>query len=307
MEYIVLDMEWNDTSPKTENKDGCRLNHEIIQIGAVKIDEEHRITDTFFVNIKPRIYKRIRAGVTELTGITADQLENGVDIEKAVSAFAEWCGNSGGDFIFLTWGADDIPVLLNNLEFFGLDQSWIPFYFNAQVLFNMQTGNRGQAYSLEYAVEYFGIKAEDKMHNALNDASYTAQICSGFDIEDGIIESEEYDGSEFGTIDVPNKEEREISFSFKSLHEALENGFGVPRCPKCGRKLERLIWYRVNDNKIIADGYCALHDDYAVVIRNKRLSKKTVKTIKSTYAVNRINEAYFDIMEERAEEAEIWL
>ena len=68
--------------------------------------------------------------------------------------------------------------------------------------------------------------------------------------------------------------------------------------------LRDVIWYRVNEKKLIADGYCC--GDYAVVLTNRRASEKTFETVKSTYAIDRINEAYFDFLEERAEETEIW-
>lgn len=302
MNYVVLDMEWNDTTPKVLNDRGVKLTHEIIQIGAVKMDREYRVTDTFAAEIKPRIYTRIRSDVTELTGIKAEDLRNGMDILQAAARFREWCGE---DFIFLTWGLDDIPVLMNNLEFFGIDSGWVPFYFNAQTLFNMQTENKGRAYSLEYAMEFCGIEHDCKMHNALNDAVCAAKVCACFDIESGIVSFDEYDGAEFGRIDVPHSERRELSFSFKSIYEAAASGFGEPRCPECGKKLKDVIWYKVNGRKLVADGFCC--GDYAVIITNKKVSEKTVETIKSTYAIDRINEAYFDFIEERAEETEIWL
>lgn len=301
MNYVVLDMEWNDTAPKEVNDSGIKLVHEIIQVGAAKMDEKHRIIDTFSAYIKPRVYKHIRDDVTMLTGITEEMLSSGNDIKKVMEAFRLWCGD---DFIFLTWGPDDIPVLQNNLEFFGISCDWVPFYFNAQALFNMQTENKGRAYSLEYAMEHCNIDNNSRLHDALNDAVYTARVCAGFDIEDGIVSSDEYEGTEFGRIEIPNNEKREISFAFSSIEEAAESRFGSPRCPECGRVLRDVIWYRVNEKKLIADGYCC--GDYAVVLTNRRVSEKTFETVKSTYAIDRINEAYFDFLEERAEETEIW-
>lgn len=301
MNYVVLDMEWNDTAPKVINDNGIKLVHEIIQVGAAKMDNAHRIIDTFSADIKPCVYKRIRDDVIKLTGITEESLNNGRDIKKTMEEFKRWCGE---DFIFLTWGADDIPVLINNLEYFGMSSDWIPFYFNAQALFNMQTENKGRAYSLEYAMEHYNIEHGCKMHNALNDAVCTAKVCAGFDIEDGIVSCDEYDGTEFGRMKIPNNEKREISFVFRSIEEAAESKFGLPLCPECGRKLNDVIWYKVNDRKLIAEGFCC--GDYAVILTNKQVSEKTFETIKSTYVIDKINEAYFDFLEERAEETEIW-
>lgn len=299
MNYVVLDMEWNDTLPKSKNDRGLILNHEIIQMGAAKMDSRLEIIDTFKANIKPRIYEKIRDDVTELTGITTEMLSEGRRVHEVMEEFREWCGD---DYIFLTWGSEDIPVLRNNLDYFGIDSSWLAFYFNAQALFNMQTENKGRAYSLEYAMEFCGINEDCKMHDALNDAVCTAKVCAKFDIEDGIVRCDEYSGTEFGRIDVPMNMRREISFGFRSMRDAVENGFAAPVCPECGTEIEDVIWYRVSGEKVIADGYCPKHNDYAVVITHKKLSDKNSETTKSTYTIDRINEAYFDFVEGRAEE-----
>ena len=299
MNYVVLDMEWNDTSPKSKNSKGLILNHEIIQIGAAKMNEKREIIGTFKADVKPKVYKKIRDSVTELTGITAKMLENGRWFDDVIEDFKKWCGE---DFILLTWGNEDIPVLRNNLDYFGMDTGWMPFFFNAQAIFNMQTENKGRAFSLEYAMEFCGVKEDCRMHDALNDAVCTAKVCAKFDIEDGIVSSDEYDGTEFGRIDVPMNTRREISFGFRSMRDAFDSGFSVPICPECGLGIEDIIWYRVSDEKVIADGYCPDHGDYAVVITHKKLSEKMTETVKSTYSIDRINEAYFDFVESRAEE-----
>lgn len=298
MDYIVLDMEWNDTSPKSKNDKGIMLNHEIIQMGAAKMDPRLKITDTFKANIKPRVYEKIREDVTELTGITAGSLSGGRRVYDVMDEFREWCGD---DYIFLTWGSEDIPVLKNNLDYFGIDSSWLAFYFNAQAMFNMQTENKGRAFSLEYAMEFCGIKEERKMHDALNDAVCTAKVCAKFDIEESIARCDEYSGTEFGKLDVPMNMRREISFGFGSMREALDRGFAVPVCPECGTEIEDVIWYRVSGEKVIADGYCPKHSDYAVVITHRKLSAANSETVKSTYTIDRINEAYFNFVEDRAE------
>ena len=298
MNYVVLDMEWNDTLPKAKNQKGIVLIHEIIEIGAARMNAKKEITDTFGAYIKPRVYRRIREDVTELTGITTEKLEEGRRLKEVIEEFRQWCRD---DYIILTWGSEDIPVLVNNLGYFGIDSGWLPFYFNAQAVFNMQTENKGRAFSLEYAMEYCGVEPAGNMHDALTDAVCTAKVCAGFDIEEGIARCDEYGGTEFGRMDVPMNMRREISFGFETVREAVENGFAAPVCPVCGKMLDEIMWFRINDEKVIADGYCREHDDYAVIISNKRLSKRSCQTVKSTYTIDRINEAYFDFVESRAD------
>ena len=53
MNYIVLDLEWNSAYHKKQG----RFVNEIIQIGAVKLDDKFNIIDTFLVYIKSEIDK----------------------------------------------------------------------------------------------------------------------------------------------------------------------------------------------------------------------------------------------------------
>ena len=56
MEYIVVDFEWNQSSyGKGTGKKN--LPFEIIEIGAVKLDEDRHIIDTFEAVIHPKFIK----------------------------------------------------------------------------------------------------------------------------------------------------------------------------------------------------------------------------------------------------------
>ncbi len=50
MEYVILDLEWNQPVSKNSYpylSIGDRMSNEIIQIGAYKVSEEMKITDSF--------------------------------------------------------------------------------------------------------------------------------------------------------------------------------------------------------------------------------------------------------------------
>ena len=58
MDYIVLDLEWNQC-PDGKDKEDKRLPFEIIQIGAVKLNEQFEETDRFNEYIRPVLYKTL--------------------------------------------------------------------------------------------------------------------------------------------------------------------------------------------------------------------------------------------------------
>ncbi len=93
MNYIVFDLEWNQ-SPGGKKFSESRLPFEIIEIGAVKLNEQKEIVDTFHRLIRPKVYKWIHSSVHEVIHVDYKELEKGQAFEDAVREFLEWCGAS---------------------------------------------------------------------------------------------------------------------------------------------------------------------------------------------------------------------
>ena len=182
MNYIVLDMEWNQPwpgSPSAKKVLPVQIRGEIIQIGAVRVTEDRQVADEFQVLIKSKYYRRLNRRVSKLTGIKESQLrEEGVAFPEAMEQFRQWCGE---DIIFLTWGFDDITILRENLRLYELDESWTDRWYNAQMIFNAQTDGSNAQKALKTAMEMFGIEATRPAHDALGDAYHTALICAKLD------------------------------------------------------------------------------------------------------------------------------
>ena len=80
MNYIVIDLEWNQPlSPQRMVREPFNLGGEIIQIGAVKIDnlQELNITDRYSEIVRPVYYTKMNKHVTEVTEMTDDDLMQG--------------------------------------------------------------------------------------------------------------------------------------------------------------------------------------------------------------------------------------
>ena len=72
MDYIVLDMEWNQPwpgSPSARKVLPVQIRGEILQIGAVRVTEEQLVADEFQVLVKPKYYRRLNRRVSKLTGM----------------------------------------------------------------------------------------------------------------------------------------------------------------------------------------------------------------------------------------------
>ena len=113
MHYIVLDLEFNQSFPfktgkKTEPVAECPF--EIIQIGAVKLNENFDILEEFNYMIRPQIYPRLHPFVEKITGIREDDLKGQPSFPEAYEAFLRFIGKE--DAILCTWGPDAISFTI---------------------------------------------------------------------------------------------------------------------------------------------------------------------------------------------------
>lgn len=187
MHYITLDLEWNQAYAEkalaVQKRLSRRLRGEVIQIGAVKLDKNMVPCGSYQVIVKPQYFKKIHKHVSVLTGITQDQMDLGVPLTEAAEKFRKWCGR---DFVFLTWGPDDIPMLKENFRIHDIPCAWLDSNYDLQLIFNRQTDDSSKQRSLEYAMEYFEIPQTLPAHDALNDAYFTALVAKKLDVCEGI-------------------------------------------------------------------------------------------------------------------------
>lgn len=190
MNYIIMDMEWNQPlNPSKAVRSPVLLHGEIIQIGAFKADENFELIDKIKINVRPKFYKKMNSRVKQITGITDIQLTAGETFPQAFKRFKMWCGE---EFRFITWGNEDLNVLADNLALHGLDNSYGKDYINLQLIFNRQTNCEHLQCGLSTAVETLGIPIDVHAHDAFNDAQMTFEICRKLDMKLGIAEYAEY-------------------------------------------------------------------------------------------------------------------
>ena len=187
MNLIVFDLEWNiGYQPKTFLYHGAEitLRGEIIQIGAVRIDERGDVLDTFDMTLKPRIFRKLQHHIAKVTGLTQLDLDGGVPIADGLAEFVRW---AGPDAAFAEWGLDDVPVLKQNLYLCGLDERWPARWYDLQRIFLQSYPRReGEGMTLESVVDRMGIEKDIPFHNALDDALYTVRIARLLPLADAL-------------------------------------------------------------------------------------------------------------------------
>lgn len=238
MQYIVLDLEWNQpiSYNSTAYKSvGSKLLFELIQIGAVKVNEKFEIVDSFSVLIRPRHYVRLHPRIARITHITQEELEKAPDFNEAVEAFAAWCGD---DYALLTWGCDDVSVLAQNMSFFECNVKLAGFY-DIQKLFGEVIGNKKERRGLKAAMEHFEISPDEEtmpFHNAVNDAYYTALVFARLPDPNKVLEYPQTP-RKLRHLNRAKKESQAI-MRVRSIKDAMRSAAVLnPPCPICGKKL----------------------------------------------------------------------
>lgn len=102
MNYIILDLEWNQGNEQRE-KQLKELPFEIIEIGAVKLNSRMEICDSFHELIRPQVYKEMHYMTKKLLQLDMDELQDGRAFPEVIRGFLAWCGTE--EFMFGTWGA----------------------------------------------------------------------------------------------------------------------------------------------------------------------------------------------------------
>ena len=240
MYYITLDLEWNQAYAQkalaVQRQLACRLRGEVIQIGAVKLDENMNICGSYQIIVKPKYFKKIHRHVSELTGITQEKMDMGTPLDEAAERFKRWCGK---DYAFLTWGPDDIPMLKENLNANGISGDWVGVEYDLQKIFNTRTDGLSKQRSLEYAMDYFEIPQNLPAHDALNDAYFTALVAQRLGVPDAIktYVSQSGDNLEEGVLGDADAGEE----GYVTIDELLaERTIKEPTCPICGEKMREL-------------------------------------------------------------------
>lgn len=173
MDFIIMDLEWNNTyARKTKG-----FINEIIEIGAVKLDENLNFKDKFSSIIRPQISKKLRGSVKELTNITNEEVRSGEPFTKVFSHFRRWVGP---DSVFLTWGDGDIRVLIDNYRYLnGIDTiPFLSYYADMQSYIQSEMGlPKSKQVGLSTAAQALGVDESSFSHHRALDDSLMSVEC----------------------------------------------------------------------------------------------------------------------------------
>lgn len=246
MKYIFLDLEFNQPMGWKNS----RLGFEIMEIGAVKTDENLNIIDTFRVYVKNTVYKKINRHVKKITGITLEDLQGGMTFTKAYKTFREWIGNE--EFKVLAYSDSDEIVLNANLNYYNLLDKGFDKIIDVQNEI-MTIMNMSRQPSLKDLCAIYDIEIdESKVHKALFDTIILAEAYRKFRL------------SSYTIVEMRNRVDEKYKDLFDlTLKITYEEAKGLDKrkykvvCPECKGQLKKQeIYYHCKKGTIDAYAMC---------------------------------------------------
>lgn len=178
-QHIILDFEMNPVSKKKATA-RAKLKREIIEIGAVKLNSNYEVADTFSCFIEPEYSSCVTDYITKLTGIRTSDVRGAVIYEEALEMFNTWIG-AGKNRVY-SWSDADFRQIVTECEYKNVKfprniTRWMDF----QLLFPRLMGlNQDALMSLHDAADWYGAEMDCKSaHRALYDAEVTAELVRG--------------------------------------------------------------------------------------------------------------------------------
>ena len=305
MNYIVLDLEWNQGS--SGRKDADRLNFEIIEIGAVKLNHNRVIVSEFSSLIKPQVYRELHKITSQLIHMQMKELEQGRPFVDVMEDFISWCGN---DYIFCTWGPLDLTELQNNMLYHGtepLAEGPIRF-LDVQKLFSLAFEDGKSRRALEYAVDMLQIEKDIPFHRAFSDAYYTGKVLAA-------IPEKFYENVSYDLFTPPLTKEMEIKVTFDTYAKYVSRVFpnktvaladkevSSSKCYICHKNLKKKIrWFTPNGKHYYCLAWCDKHGYLKGKVRVRKYDEESVYVVKTTKLISEEDAEQLTLRKEHAQE-----
>ncbi len=176
MKYVCIDIEMTETVDRKQRRNLHGLRHEIIQLGAVLLDEQFRYLSCIEIPVKPQ-FCTVTPFIEQLTGITDASLESADSLDISWEKYLSWVGRE--PVKVFCWSNSDFIQLWDELWVkYGYQNRYmkpLKSFIDLQQLVDSAVGS-GSALSLDGALRLMGCSFKGQRHSALGDALNTARI-----------------------------------------------------------------------------------------------------------------------------------
>lgn len=161
---IIVDFEMN-----------CGMKREIIEVGAVRLNEKNQVFSEFCSYVRPR--NHISKRTFSLTGIKQSDVVKALELKEVLDDFLEWIGDDCT--AIYSWSSNDLLQLEKECAEKRIENNELRRIFSIWHDYQKEFGEllhyNGQL-SLKNAVSAIDSSFIGKQHSALNDARNTAVV-----------------------------------------------------------------------------------------------------------------------------------
>ncbi len=169
MNYIILDLE----ATCWQKRDGRK--NEIIEIGAVCIDEHKNTLAEFARFVRPQKHPILSDFCKELTTITQAEVDRAATFPNVLKEFQTWIKRFGNDYFLCSWGFYDRNQLMNDCQLHGLPTDWLSNHISLKHQYAV-IKKPYKLMGMKGALRNENIKLEGTHHRGIDDARNIAKI-----------------------------------------------------------------------------------------------------------------------------------
>ena len=169
MKYIIVDLEATCWEKKEKQP------NEIIEIGAVCINEQKETIGEIDLFVKPTIHPILSDFCTKLTTITQDLVADAPTFPTALANFQTWIQSFEDEYWLCSWGFYDRVQFKNDCELHQLDTHWLTRHISLKHLHGKMKRKSG-GFGMKAALQREKIPLTGIHHRGLDDAKNIAKI-----------------------------------------------------------------------------------------------------------------------------------
>ena len=170
MNYVIYDLEaacWLGRPPAGHN--------EIIEIGAILVNDYGEMADKFTRYVRPIINPVLSGFCKSLTSIQQHNVDTADRFDVVIDDFMDWFDYENADFHLISWGENDRKLLTQDCLFHDRETDWLEHCIDMKVVYQrMRKMNR--PLSLKNALAKEEIEFTGKHHRAIDDALNLAKL-----------------------------------------------------------------------------------------------------------------------------------
>ncbi|MFT6149244.1 MAG: inhibitor of KinA sporulation pathway (predicted exonuclease) [Saprospiraceae bacterium] len=169
MNFIIYDIEatcWEDRRGRAS---------EIIEIGAIKVNDYAEVEDTFCQFVKPVIHPFLSPFCMELTSINQVDVNRADKFYAVVEAFQDWIDIFDEEYLLCSWGKYDKTQMIKDCQFHDMDWEWAEEHIDLKAQYK-DYRKLSKPYGFKKALKREGFEFEGTHHRGIHDAYNLAKI-----------------------------------------------------------------------------------------------------------------------------------